>query len=148
MTIGEVCNREVIITDEDSSVIEAAQLMREMHVGDLIVVKEINGENHPVGIVTDRDLVVEVLAQEVNTNGVAIRDVMTRDPQAVGEEMNSLEALKQMRQLGVRRMPVVNDRGGLVGILTVDDALSLIHEALDNLVALVGREIDNEIARR
>ncbi|HBC58082.1 MAG TPA: CBS domain-containing protein [Gammaproteobacteria bacterium] len=148
MTIGEVCNREVIITDEDSSVIEAAQLMREMHVGDLIVVKEINGENHPVGIVTDRDLVVEVLAQEVNTNGVAIRDVMTRDPQAVGEEMNTLEALKQMRQLGVRRMPVVNDRGGLVGILTVDDALSLIHEALDNLVALVGREIDNEIARR
>ncbi len=148
MSIGEVCNREVVVTDEDSSVFEAARLMRETHVGDLIVVKEINGEHHPVGIVTDRDLVVEVIAQEVDANGVAIRDVMTSNPATVTAEQHTLDVLKEMRRLGVRRMPVVNQQGGLVGIMTVDDALSLIHEALDDLVTLVGREIGNEVAHR
>ena len=148
MSVGEICNREVVIIYEDSSVLEAARVMREMHVGDLVVVKEIMGENHPVGMVTDRDLVVEVLAQAVDPSMVSIKDVMTSPLDVVEVEQNTLDALKRMRYAGVRRMPVVNAHGGLVGILTADDTLSLIHDAMDDLVKLIGREIKNEITNR
>ena len=140
MSIGALCNREVVVTGRDTSIADAAQLMRREHVGDLVVVDG----TEPVGLVTDRDIVVEVIAAGLDPETVTVMDVVTAAPELVEEDTDFWDALARMRRQGIRRLPIVNDRGNLVGIFTLDDALELVGEALDNLVALVSREIDRE----
>ena len=144
MKIGECCNREVIVADKDTDILEAARLMREHHVGDLVIVERRNGANHPVGILTDRDLVVEVLAQEVPPDELSAADVMSLDLATVGEEEGVWETLERMRDLGVRRMPVVDANGGLVGLVTLDDLLELLTESMDNVAQLIKSELRKE----
>jgi CBS domain-containing protein len=144
MSIGVLCNREVIVTGPETSAQEAAELMRTHHVGDIVVVEERGGERRPVGLITDRDLVVEVLAQRVDPAAVTVKDLMTRDLETVLEGTDFWDALSHMRACGVRRIPVVNGRGGLEGIFTFDDALELIAEGLADLVKVVGRQISRE----
>ena len=126
MAVGEICNREVVITEKSVSVVDAAKLMRSHHVGDLVVVEEKGGRKHPVGIVTDRDIVVEVVAAGVNADALKVGDIMGPEVATVRESEGLFEALRYMRDKGVRRMPVVDREGGLVGILTLDDLLSLL----------------------
>ena len=147
MSVRTLCNREVIVAEAETSVAEAAVLMRRFHVGDLVVVNE--GEaRRPTGLVTDRDIVVEVLAEGLDPQTVTLADIMTRELQTIAEEADFWEAIDQMRRNGVRRLPVVNQAGGLEGILTLDDALELISEALSGLVGLVSRERDQEVSSR
>ena len=148
VTIGVLCNREVVVTSPDTSAGEAAELMRLQHVGDLVVVEERGGEAYPVGIVTDRDLVVEVMAQKVDPNAVTVKELMTRNLETVRDTTDFWDALSHMRACGVRRIPVVNARGGLEGIFTFDDALEFVAEGLVDLVKLVGRQIDQERSAR
>lgn len=147
MTAGKYCSREVIIAEPNTGVIEAAQLMRRHHVGDLVVVNRRGDENVAVGIVTDRDLVIEVLAQEVPLGSITIKDVMSRSLATVSEDETLLDTLALMQNRGVRRALIVNDRGGLIGILSADDAIELIAEAMNSLVKLVGHEIRHEEQR-
>jgi CBS domain-containing protein len=144
MQVGEACNRNVIIVDRRESVHEATRLMREHHVGDVVVVQTQGAGPVPVGILTDRDIVVELLAPGVDLAQVNIGDVMS--PELVtctdGEELD--EAIKRMRAQGVRRMPVTDAAGLLVGILAVDDLLELVTEQLGDLVAVIGREQSRE----
>lgn len=144
MTAGEYCNREVVITSPETSITEAAKLMRQHHVGDLVVVEQQGEENMPIGIVTDRDLVVEVLAKDIPLESVTFRDIMNRDLVTVGEEETLLDTLALMQNRAVRRVLIVNSRGGLEGILSADDAIELIAEAMNSLVKLVRREITHE----
>jgi len=144
MSAGKYCNREVIITAADTTIIEAAGLMRKHHVGDLVVVKKQGNENLPIGIVTDRDLVIEILAQAVAPESVMIKDVMNRELVTVSAEEALLDTLALMQARGVRRVLVVNDHAGLEGILSADDAIDLIAEAMNNLVKLVRHELKNE----
>lgn len=148
MRVGEYCNREVIVTDRTTGVIEAAHLMRRYHVGTLIVVERENGSNRPVGIVTDRDLAVEVLAQDVDPAQVAVDDIMSANLSTAAEGDDVLDTLRRMRSLGVRRMPVVDQRGILQGLLVVDDLLNLMAGSLHDVVALISREIHAEAQRR
>lgn len=148
MTAGKYCNRDVVITEPNTTINEAAKLMRQHHVGDLVVVKKQGEENIPVGIVTDRDLVVEVLAQEVPLDAVTFKDVMSTDLVTVSEEETLLDTLALMRNHGVRRTLIVNDHGGLEGILSADDAIGLIAEAMNSLVKLVRHEIMHEEQER
>lgn len=136
MSVGEVCNREVVVVGHEATAGEAAQLMREFHVGDLVVVESQGERNIPIGIVTDRDLVIEVLAQGVGAGSVCLRDVMAEPLETAGEEDDVLETLHRMRSKGLRRMPVVSADGSLAGILTVDDILDLLSEELMDVVAL------------
>jgi CBS domain-containing protein len=140
MSVGEFCNREVIIIEKQESVVEAAKLMRHHHVGDVVVVEEKEGMNVPVGIVTDRDIVIEVIAEDIEPTSVAVGDIMSSELTTAGEDDELLETIKYMRSRGVRRLPVVNLQGGLVGILTVDDVLDLVAEQLSDLVGLATRE--------
>lgn len=148
MSVGTLCNREVIIADSGTSIAEAAALMRRYHVGDLVVVQVEDGARRPVGLVTDRDLVVEVVAEGLDPDSVTISDVMIRELQTIGQDADFWEAIGHMRRQGVRRLPVVNESGGLEGILTLDDVLELVSEALSGLVGLVSREIEQEVASR
>ncbi|HEY9051628.1 MAG TPA: CBS domain-containing protein [Gammaproteobacteria bacterium] len=144
MTAGKYCNREVIITEPDTTVVEAAQLMRSYHVGTLVVVNKKDDESMPLGVVTDRDLVIEVLAQQVSPETISVADIMSRDLVMVHENEGLLDTLEIMRVRGVRRVPVINDKGGLEGILSADDALGLINEATNHLIKLMRREVERE----
>lgn len=148
MPIGEICNREVVVVRRNDSVLEAARVMRQHHVGDVLVVDDKEGERIPVGIVTDRDLVVEVMAAEVNTAAISVGDVMAPNLVTVRENTGVFEAIQYMRGKGVRRMPVVRDSGGLIGILTLDDLFELLAEEMFELSKLVRNEQKKEAVQR
>lgn len=148
MTIGTICNRDTIFTTRNSSIVEAAQLMREHHVGDLVVVDEQAGRRIPVGIVTDRDLVVEILARQVAPDSVTVGDVMTGELVTARESDGLFDTLQRMRAKGVRRVPVVDAGGGLAGIVAVDDFLDLLAEEIGALARLVSREQARERTAR
>lgn len=148
MKVGDACNREVVVVERNASVRDAARLMRDFHVGDLVVVESRNDRRVPVGILTDRDIVVGVLARDVETESVAVQDVMGGELVTATEEESLLDAVKRMRAAGVRRTPVVDREGMLIGILTVDDLLDLLSETLNDLSRLVSREISQEQRRR
>ena len=148
MAVGELCNREVVVTEKSISVVDAARLMRTHHVGDLVVVEEQGGRRVPVGILTDRDIVVEVVAAGVNPDALKVGDIMGPGVATVRESEGLFEALRYMRDKGVRRMPVVDGAGGLAGILTLDDLLGLLAEEMTELAKLVSHERQREAAAR
>lgn len=148
MRVGEYCNREVIVAERTTGVVEAARLMRRYHVGNLVVVERERSGNRPVGIATDRDLVVEVLAQDAPPAQLALDDVMSAHLATALEDDDVLDTLRRMRALGVRRMPVVDGRGLLIGILAVDDLLDLMAGSLHEIVGLIAREVRTEERRR
>lgn len=148
MTAGEYCNREVTITGPESTISEAAKLMRQHHVGTLVVVEREGALNRPVGIVTDRDLVIEVLAQGVAVDSVTVNDVMSPDPVQVAEGETLLNTIELMQSRGVRRVLVVDEAGSLQGLMSADDAIELIAEAMGNLTRVVRRELSNEQSAR
>ncbi len=144
MAIREICNREVVIIHRSDTVLDAAKLMRQHHVGDVVVVDERDGMRIPVGIITDRDLVVEVMAAEADRVALRVGELMTTELAVVKENTGVFEAIQYMRGKGVRRLPVINDSGGLVGILTLDDLLELLSEELTDLSKLVRHEQQKE----
>ena len=137
MRVGEACNREVVIIDRKETIVEAARLMRAHHVGDVVVVEQRPIGKMPVGILTDRDIVVELLAQEVDFRSLSIEDCMSFDLLQAREDEDLLEVLERMRGKGVRRIPVVSSNGALQGILTFDDIIELLAEQVHNLVSLM-----------
>jgi CBS domain-containing protein len=149
MKIGEVCNREVMLAYEHERVDEAAKLMRKHHVGSLIVVAKDDARGRvPVGILTDRDIVVGVLTAGLDYRTVTVGEVMTGDPISVSEDEDVLEALKIMRKRGVRRLPVLARAGTLAGIVTIDDLLELVAEQLGDLVKAIASEQSREVRAR
>lgn len=148
MPISEVCNREVVVVRAKDSVLEAAQLMRTHHVGDVVVVEDRGGMRVPIGIVTDRDLVVEIMAAKLNPAAITASDIMVPELAAVKENVGLFEAIEYMRAKGVRRLPVVDDNGGLIGILTLDDLLELLADEMKALAKLVKQEQKKETMSR
>jgi CBS domain-containing protein len=144
MSIGQFCVRETVIVKREDSIVEASRLMRQHHVGSLVVVEECEGGNKPVGILTDRDLVIEILAEEIAPDSVSVGDVMSFELVTARETDGLWETLQRMRVHGVRRMPVVDDRGFLVGILSTDDFLEILAGELGELVKLRRREQQRE----
>ena len=144
MSVGEYCNRETIVVSREDSIREIVMLMRTRHVGDVIVVDKKGEQLIPVGILTDRDIVIEIIAKDVDVDSVTAGDVMSYELVITTEKTKLLDAVTLMRNKGVRRMPVVDEQGGLVGIITVDDVLELIAEQLQGIVSLFLKEQDHE----
>lgn len=137
MTVGDICNRGVVFVDRTESISVAAKLMREHHVGTVVVVEGDEAMWKPVGIVTDRDLVLEVLAEDVLPMKLSIGDLTGTRLLTLDEDEDVTEAVKRMRDLGVRRAPVVDAEGFLTGILAVDDVIDLISEQLSDIVGVM-----------
>jgi len=148
MNIGTICTRLVVTCSPALSALGAATLMREYHVGDLVVVEERNGVTVPVGVVTDRDLVVEVMAKELDPDAIKISDLMTRDLIALNESDDVLAAIATMRDARVRRVPVVSTLGGLVGIVTQDDVTNALALQLNDLSRVGAMQAANEERQR
>ena len=144
MTAGEYCNREVMIVEPEVSITEVASMMREHHVGTLVVVEREGTLSRPIGIITDRDLVIDVMAQQVPLDALIVKDVMNKDLVYVPEQETLLNTIALMQSRGVRRIIVLDDDGCLQGIISADDTIELLAEAMNNLCNLVGREIANE----
>ncbi len=139
MAIGDICTRQVVFAYRSSTIREAARLMREYHVGDLLLVDE-NGKRKPVGILTDRDMVISVVAPGLDPDVLTVGDVMGQDLVTALEGQGVFEAIQLMRYKGVRRLPVVTDDGALVGIVAIDDLVELLGEELSELAKVIKRE--------
>ena len=148
MQVGEYCNREVVIVDADSSVLEAARVMREYHVGDVVVVEEKYGKQSPVGIITDRDIVLEIVAEGSDPENIRVGEAMSFDLVKVSQDDDLMHAIETMRDESVRRVPVVDANDVLIGILSVDDVLDLFSEVLIDIVHLVDRQQRRETRTR
>lgn len=122
--------------------------MRDHHVGCLVVTRENEGQTEPAGIVTDRDIVVELIAKSVPLEDVTVGDIMSFALLKVTEDETVFETAQRMRSRGVRRVPVVTQTGALAGILALDDILSLLGEELSLLSRLTLRESQQETSKR
>jgi CBS domain-containing protein len=145
MTIGDICNRNVVVAPRGETIIDAAKRMRTSHVGDLIVVEPREGRHIAVGIITDRDIVMSVVASDpAHMHCLLVSDVMSTDLVTALEQDSIETGLKKMHEHGVRRLPIVDAAGALVGILTLDDVLQYLTAQQNELVALVAREQKHE----
>jgi CBS domain-containing protein len=148
MPIGEFCKREVVFATRKMSIPEAAQLMRQHHVGDLVVVDETDGKRVPVGMVTDRDMVIEIIAKSLDFNEFSVGDIMSPQLVSVQDNEGVFETIRLMRAKGIRRIPVVNQAGGLEGIVSADDMLDLLAEEMAELAKVAPREQEREAQTR
>jgi len=148
MPIGEICSREVVCAKRDATVKTAARLMREQHVGSIVVVEEPEDKRIPTGIVTDRDIVVAVVALGLDPEVIQIGDIMGTNLVSVKEDWGIAEVVELFQLKGVRRLVVTDSAGYLVGIVAADDVLSLLAEEMSALASMVGGERKREAAMR
>jgi CBS domain-containing protein len=146
--VGTLASRVVVTATGQMSVYEAAKLMRQHHVGTLVVLAAADDGARPIGLVTDRDLVVEVLAQGVDPRLVAVGDVMSPSIVTAGEHDALFDAIETMRRRGVRRLIVVDDAGRLLGLLSMDDVMTVLAEEMSGMAKAIDTEIRDERMRR
>jgi CBS domain-containing protein len=139
MMIAEFCIRDVVCSSRDASVADAAALMRHRHVGNVIVIDQLDDKRVPVGIVTDRDIVVEVVAAGLDPKLIKLGDLVLGPLTTIEEDASYAETVRRLSVKGVRRMPVVDAAGCLVGIITLDDMLRQLAAPLAALSELPGR---------
>lgn len=137
MLIKDLCNPDVVCCEPQTLVRDAAHLMRTKHVGDLIVVNDLDGERLPIGVVTDRDLAVEVLGNGRDPSSTVVADLVRQPVVIANEEEDSARVLERMRTHGVRRIPVVDRSGATVGVVTLDDLLHLFVDEAKSLLEVI-----------
>ena len=149
MNVGSICTRRVITTHPQLDVQAAAELMRQEHVGFLVVVPEQpRGPQPPLGVITARDITIAVVAKRADPAVLKVGDVMSIQPVLVGEKDSVDVALRTMRGAGVRRVPVSNSRGEVVGVLSLDDLLEFIARQMESLSGAIRNERQIEGATR
>jgi CBS-domain-containing membrane protein len=144
MSVGNICVRQVDIARPEDSVQSGAQRMLARKVGTLVVV---NSLNEPVGIVTDRDLVIRVLAEGRDPAQSMLRDVMTRHVTTVTSETSIEDALRLMRVGSFRRLPVTDRAGKLAGLVSLDDILDLLSHEFHEIGRLLAEEDPRNLVR-
>jgi len=149
MKVRKFCSRTVAVIEAGASLREAALLMRDAHVGALVVTERKGGVTRPVGVITDRDIIVAVVAVPgARPEGIRVGDVMSAQPQMAREDEGLAETVKAMSQGGVRRLPVVSADGALFGIVTLDDVLRVLAGELGALAVALSRGREQEAGTR
>ena len=148
MNVGEICSRIVVVAEGSTTVQQAAKLMRDHHIGALVVTEGSAGARRPIGIVTDRDLVVEVVAADVDYRTLTVGDIMSEQPATLKETAGLFEIIAQMRSGGVRRLVVVDAKEQLLGIVAMDDLIPVLAEELSALAQAIRVEQRREAQRR
>lgn len=143
MMTGELSIRRVITAEADESVVEAARRMAEENVGDLVVVEQISGKAHPIGILTDRDLVTGALSRGTAAAlELRVRDVMQPELVTAYDDEHVEVVLDKLRRHTIRRLPIIDRSGALQGILTLDDVVAWIRDQLDLAMAVVEHQTE------
>lgn len=148
MAIGEICSREVVFVTRNESVADAARLMRQHHIGSVVVVERKDGRLLPVGMITDRNVAVGVVALGLDPEKTPVEGAMRADVALVRDTEGIGRAVQLMRAQGVRRLPVIDSSGALVGLVAADDLLELFGEELSCLAGAVGRSTRREREER
>lgn len=143
MTVGRLCVRDVDTADPNETVQTAAERMHSRNVGTLVV---LDRAEKPIGLITDRDLTIRVLADGRDGRHVTIDEVMTHDIRAVDEDCPVEAALEAMRAGPYRRVPVVNKKGKLVGLLSIDDVIDLLADEFQSIRRLINKESPGVLA--
>ena len=147
MTVGVICTRNVVVAPKDESIVDAAKRMRMLHVGTVVVVNEGDERRVPLGILTDRDIVLSVVASDPeHLRFLTVGDAMSDDLVTAPEDTSLTDALALMQERGIRRLPVVDHAGSLVGIVTVDDVVRSMAAEMARLATLMNRE--EQVERR
>jgi CBS domain-containing protein len=144
MKLKELCVLDVACCPKDTTIADAARLMRQHHTGDLVVIDDSDGTREPVGIVTDRDIVMDVIAKGHDPDRAHIGDIMASPVVVASGSESVTTAIERMRAHGVRRLPIVDDSGAVFGILTLDDLYRALAEHTAALVAIVTKEQTRE----
>lgn len=144
MKVERIYTRNVVGTTRTATIEEAAAAMRKFHVGTLLVMDDENGGNDPIGIITDRDIVLQAVADGLSPKGVFVGEVMTPTVAAVSEDADLHEAVERMRTAGVRRLLVTQANGAIAGIISTDDIIDGLAADLAGLAHVVRKEIDLE----
>ena len=123
--------------------------MRRYHIGDVVVIDQTDGKPVPIGMLTDRDIVVEVVAAGVDPREITVGDLLTRQLEVIEAHESDSDALRRMSAAGVRRLPVVDRDGVLLGIVSVDDLLPPLALQLDAVAELSrrGRSVEARIRK-
>lgn len=140
MRIGQICTRDVVCANTETTVVAAAKLMRQYHIGDVVVTQQNGNARVPLGIVTDRDIVLSVVATELDPKTITVGDVMGDELITATEDEDVFDAVQRMRDKGVRRMPIVGDDGVLIGIVSLDDVIESLAEEMNEVARLISRE--------
>ena len=148
MAIGEICSREVVFIGRNESVADAARLMRQHHIGSLVVADRTDGRLLPAGMITDRDVTVGVVALGLDAEKTPVEAAMRAELACVLETEGVGRTLDLMRAHGIRRLPVVDASGALVGLVAADDLLQLFGEEMSALAAVVERGTRRENEER
>ncbi|HEU5190091.1 MAG TPA: CBS domain-containing protein [Methylomirabilota bacterium] len=127
--LGKICTKPVVTASAQMTVEQAARAMRSKNVGALIVVNA----GRPVGMLTDRDIAIEVVAKGLDPDTARVGDVMHRKPVTILQEQGILDAVKTFARTGIRRLPVVTKNGVLVGVIAVDDVIVLLGNEMGHL---------------
>jgi CBS domain-containing protein len=139
MTVGSICTRRVVTVARDIDIARAAMVMRDNGIGYLIVTEP--GDALPIGVITDRDIVVKVVARDVDPHSVTVGDVMTGEPLIAADDDSIGDTLRRMRELGVRRVPVVGAGGLVCGVLSIDDVLDNVVGQLSDVSGSIRNEL-------
>ena len=140
MGIEDLVKKPPVSLPADAKCIEAAEAMREQNVGSIVVADG----GKPLGVITDRDLVVRVMARSEDPSELTVGEVMSKDPGFVIRTRSIDEVVATMRQLGVRRIPVVDENGKLDGLVSMDDLMVAISGQLASLAVVIANEIESE----
>jgi len=148
MSVGDLCSRDTVIAQRATTLVEAARLMRERHVGCLVVVEESPAGQLPVGVITDRDLVTAVLARDVEVHALRVDDVASDEPVIIREKASLPDALALMQAKGVRRVIVADEAGLLQGVLALDDVIEAVAEQMQAISKALTSGRPREAKRR
>jgi CBS domain-containing protein len=140
--LAEICVRPVVTIEGSASVSDAARLMRQKNVGALVV----TGNHRPKGILTDRDITVAVVAEGLDPAEVPVADVMRANPAVLRGDKGLLDAVKLFGAKGVRRLPVVDNRGFVTGIITLDDVLMLLGTEMGQVATALSRSLGRRMS--
>ncbi len=148
MRIQDICTHRVASVTATESLIDAAAVMRERHVGNVVVVEETDDKSKVIGILTDRDIIVAVVAAGLTPESLLVSDVMSKPVYCSGSTQDVFDAVAIMREHGVRRLPVLDEQGYLAGIVAADDIWLALTGQLKILSEIIVRERIGEIKRR
>ncbi|WP_456402172.1 CBS domain-containing protein [Persephonella sp.] len=138
MGIKNIARKEVVTVAPDTSVREVAGIMKDKNVGSVVITEN----NVPIGIVTDRDIVIRVLANDQPPE-IPVRNIMTESPLTINCNEGIFEVLERVKEIGVRRFPVVDDEGKLTGIVTLDDLIYLLGKEMGDIASIIEKGSPN-----
>jgi len=134
MEVQAIMSKRIASLPPEATTAQAARLMREEDVGAILV---LGPGDKPLGILTDRDLVLRVVALNRDPARVKLQDVMSKHPCTVREKEPVMLAARQMADKGIRRLLVVNEGGCVIGVLSVDDLLTVLISELSNVCTVM-----------